>query len=199
MGSSVSRPVLLHVPAAPSDADLVARAVAGDRWAREVLYRRHAGYLLGMTARLLASRGDAEEVVQDAFVLGFEQLGALRDPGAVRGWLAQIAVSLVRRRMRRGRLLRLLGLDRGADDATLESLAAPGVDAEGRSELALFDRVLGRMRAELRIAWVLRRVDGLELTEVASLAGCSLATAKRRIAEAETLIQRHVGRAEGAS
>src|SRR5262245_53540031 len=149
MGISVSRPVLLHLPDAVSDADLVSRAVGGDRWGREMLYRRHAGYLLGMAARLLASRGDAEEVVQDTVVVGFERLGTLREPGAVRGWLAQIAVNLVRRRMRRARVLRFVGLDRGrgggagrerdaggaggsADDATLAALAAPGLDAEAR-------------------------------------------------------------------
>ena len=47
-------------------------------------------------------------------------------------------------------------------------------------------------RSEIRIAWTLRRVEGLELSEVASLAGCSLATAKRRIAEAEAIIRKHV-------
>ena len=41
---------------------------------------------------------------------------------------------------------------------------------------------------------MLRRVEGLELTEVASLAGCSLATAKRRIAEAEEIVRQHVGK-----
>ena len=53
------------------------------------------GSLLAMTTRLLANRGDAEEVVQDTFVTAFEQLGTLREPGAVRGWLGQIAVNLV--------------------------------------------------------------------------------------------------------
>jgi RNA polymerase sigma-70 factor (ECF subfamily) len=142
------------------------------------------------------SRGEAEDVVQDTFVIAFGQLKTLRAPAALRGWLAQIAVSLVRRRLRRGRLLRLLGLDRGADDATLAALAAPGLDPEARTELALVDRQLGRLRTEPRIAWMLRRVDGLELTEVAAVTGCSLATAKRRIAEADQQLRRHVGLAE---
>jgi DNA-directed RNA polymerase specialized sigma24 family protein len=45
-----------------------------------------------MTVRLLANGGEAEEIVQDTFVTAFEQLGTLRVPGAVRGWLGQIAV-----------------------------------------------------------------------------------------------------------
>ena len=157
-----------------------------------MLYRRHAGSLLAMTVRLLANRSEAEEIVQDTFVTAFEQLGTLREPGAVRGWLGQIAVNLVRRRFRRGRLMRFLGLDRGADDATLESLADPGVSSDQRAELALVDRLLRGMKPALRLAWMLRRVDGLELGEVASLCDCSLATIKRRIVEADAIVDRHV-------
>ena len=55
------------------------------------------------------------------------------------------------------------------------------------------------MRTELRICWMLRRVEGLELAEVAALAGCSLATAKRRISDADEIIRKHVGDMEVAS
>jgi RNA polymerase sigma-70 factor (ECF subfamily) len=192
MGILVSRSLSLKVSEAVSDEELVRRALDGERWGREMLYRRHAGSLLAMTVRLLANRGEAEEVVQDTFVTAFEQLGTLREPGAVRGWLGQIAVNLVRRRFRRGRLMRFLGLDRGADDATLEALADPGVSTDQRAELALIDRLLRGMKPALRLAWMLRRVDGLELGEVASLCGCSLATVKRRIGEADAIVDRHV-------
>ena len=192
MGVLVSQSLSLKVSEAVSDEELVRRALAGERWGREMLYRRHAGSLLAMTVRLLANRGEAEEIVQDTFVTAFEQLGTLREPGAVRGWLGQIAVNLVRRRFRRGRLMRFLGLDRGADDATLEALADPGISTDQRAELALVDRLLRGMKPALRLAWMLRRVDGLELGEVASLCDCSLATVKRRIAEADAIVDRHV-------
>ena len=110
MGSPSKQPTLLPTADALCDAELVERSLNGDRWSRDMLYRRHAHYLLAIASRLLSSRGEGEEVVQDTFVVGLDQLGTLRDPAAVRGWLAQIAVSLVRRRLRRGRLLRLLGL-----------------------------------------------------------------------------------------
>jgi|SRR5579871_1891902 len=199
MGVLVTRSLPLRSSEAIADEELVRRALAGDRWGREMLYRRHASGLLAMAARLLANRGDAEEVVQDTFVTAFEQLPALREPAAVRGWLGQIAVSLVRRRFRRRKLARMVGLDRGADDATLESLADAGASVDERAELALLDRVMQAMKGQLRIAWMLRHVEGLELTEVASHCGCSLATAKRRIAQAETIVGRHVTVSEAAS
>ena len=199
MGVLVSHTVLLQSADAASDAQLVARAIEGDRWGREMLYRRHAAYLLAIAARLLGNRNEGEEVVQDTFVTAFEQLRALRDPAALRAWLAQIAVSLVRRRIRRGRLMRVLGLDRGADDATLAALAAPGTAPDERADLAMVDRLLSKLRANVRIAWMLRRVEGLELAEVASYCGCSLATAKRWIAEADGVIKSHVTIEEVAS
>lgn len=183
---------LLPSADAVGDDALVVRAIAGDRWSRDVLYRRHAHYLLAVAARLLSSRSEGEEIVQDTFLVGFEQLRTLRDPSAVRSWLARIAVSLVRRRLRRARLLRFLGLDRGLEDATLEVLAASTLRPDDRAELALADRVLQRLPSDRRIAWMLRRVEGLPLAEVASVCGCSLATAKRRIAAADDQMARHV-------
>jgi RNA polymerase sigma-70 factor (ECF subfamily) len=186
------QPSLLPTAEQLCDADLVVRALGGDRWSRDVLYRRHASYVLAIAVRLLSNRSEGEDVVQDAFVVGFDRLGTLRDPAAFRAWLAQITVSFVRRRLRRGRLLRLLGLDRGFDDATLESLAAPALRPDDRAELALVDRVLSELSADLRICWMLRRVEGMPLAEVAALCGCSLATAKRRIAAVDAVVERHV-------
>ncbi len=191
MGVLVSRSLPLKSSEALGDEELVRRALGGDRWGREMLYRRHAGTLLAMTTRLLGNSVEAEEIVQDTFLTAFERLETLRDPAAVGGWLGQIAVNLVRRRFRKLRLLRFLGLDRGADDATLEALADAAAPADQRAELALVDRKLRAMKPEVRLAWTLRRVEGLELTEVASLAGCSLATAKRRIAAGDVLVDLH--------
>jgi RNA polymerase sigma-70 factor (ECF subfamily) len=204
----VRDPVIVALPAAEgvSDAELVAACVAGDRFSREVLYRRHGRYLLGLATRLVGNRHEAEEIVQDTFVIGLTELGNLREPAAVRAWLAQIAVSLVSRRLRRGRLLRFFSLgllgtggvsERAGEGAEvmdvgrgLAALAAPDLSAEDRADLVLLDRALARLRPEVRVAWMLRHVEGHALAEVASACGCSLATAKRRIAEAE----RSVGR-----
>jgi RNA polymerase sigma-70 factor, ECF subfamily len=187
-----SQTALLPTTDAVSDAELVARALVGDRWSRDVLYRRHVRYLLAIASRLLSNRGEGEEVVQDTFVVAFAKLGTLRDPAALRSWLARIAVTLVQRRMRKDRLLRFLGLDRGLDDATLDSLASSTLRPDERAELALADRVLRRLPTKKRIAWMLRRVEGLPLIEVAAACDCSQATVKRQIAGADAEMARYV-------
>jgi RNA polymerase sigma-70 factor, ECF subfamily len=185
-----SRPLV--VLPAPSDAELVARARGGEAWAREAIYRRHAGTVASVLVRLLGRREEAEDAVQDTFLTAFEELARLRDSGALRPWLVRIAIRQAHRRFRRRRLLRLLGLDRARDDASLESLAAPGTSPEERAELALLDRALQRLPAAPRVAWVLRHVEGYDLEGVAEATGCSLATAKRRIAAAQARVSVHL-------
>lgn len=175
-----------------SDAEAVAAALAGKRWAEELLYRRHVPAVSQTVATLLGRMSDAEDVVQDTFVEALSELRALREPAAFRGWLLRIAVHKCHRRFRKRKLLRALGLDRGVDDVTLERLAAPVLSAEHRAELARVDAALKPLAERERSAWVLRYVHGHELTEVAELSGVSLATVKRLLARAQDRVARHV-------
>lgn len=177
---------------APADAALVTAMLAGDRAAEEILYRRHAAGVLRLATRLLRSSEDANDVLQDAFLTAFEDIGKLREPEAFRPWLHKITVRLVHRRFRRRRVLRYLGLDRREDDLSLEALADESASPEARVELHLLDTALARTDDRDRIAWMLRNVEGLSLEEVADVCECSLATAKRRIAAADAVVRRHL-------
>lgn len=172
-----------------SDEILVERALDGDEWAEEAIYRRHVDAVMAMVVRLLGDRTEAEDVVQDTFVSALEELADLRDPAALGGWLRRVAVRKVHRRFRQRKLRRVLGLDRSVDELGLEGMAEDA-PPDVRAELALLDRVLRRMPAPDRIAWTLRYVEGFSLAEVADLSDCSLATAKRRIAAAARRIAR---------
>jgi RNA polymerase sigma-70 factor (ECF subfamily) len=193
----LSRPLRLHVvrpprPSGEEDADLVQGLRDGKRSAEETLYRRHAPAVLGLATRLLGRRSDAEDAVQDTFLVAFDTIRQLRDPKALQAWILRIAVSQVQRRFRKRRLLRRLGLDVGADDATLESLLAAGAGPEVKADLGAVDRVLAKLAPRNRVAWMLRHVEGHRLDEVARLCGCSLATAKRRIAAADAQVHAEV-------
>lgn len=186
-----SRALRLVQPRPPAaDAPLVVAAQRGDRGAMKELYLRHGDYIAGMCARLLRCREEAREVTQDSFVTAFEQLEQLRDGDAFRAWVARIAVRQVRAHLRRQRLWRFIGI-RGEEDATLFQLSE-GAPAEARAELGQIDGLLLRLPAEQRVAWMLRHIEGEPLDEVARICECSLATVKRWIDAADTLLQREL-------
>jgi RNA polymerase sigma-70 factor (ECF subfamily) len=135
---------------------------------------------------------DAEDIVQETFLEALSSLPALSDPAAFRPWLLRIAVHKCHRRFRRRKLLRALGLDRGADDVTLGALAARGASPEQHAELSRLDALLHALPERERTTWVLRHVHGHELTEVARLTGVSLATTKRVLDRAQRRVGAHV-------
>lgn len=182
--------------AEPSDADLVRRVRSGDEWAEEALYRRHAARTHAVALRLLGRRSDAEDVLQDSFVAAFGRLGGLREPDRFGPWLLTIAVRLVYQALRRRRLRRLIGLDRDVPVDIGALVPAASASPEHKALIAELERVLGRLPAQQRVPWVLHHVEGLTLGEVAAAAGCSLATAKRRIAAAHEVVLRAVDMAE---
>jgi len=154
--------------------------------ALEAAFRQFAPYVARVCLRLTGRRDDVDDVVQDVFLAAHSRLGSLKNPEALKGWLATLTVRTVRRRLRRQRLISFFGLD------ALTGTAQPVDEAVSPAEtVALKElyRVLSRLPVNDQLAWTLRHVEGESLQSVALLCGCSLATAKRRIQAAQTVVQ----------
>lgn len=148
------------------------------------VFRAYAGYVATIVLRILGQRDEVEDVVQDVFLSALGSLPRLRDPAALKGWLAAIAVRRASDRLRRRRLLLLLRLTRAAEPDPLPREASPEVKAL----CAHLYRCLEQVPVAQRVAWTLRHLEGERLDVVAQLCGCSLATVKRRIAAAQVAL-----------
>jgi RNA polymerase sigma-70 factor (ECF subfamily) len=153
-------------------------------------YRRYCRYVAAVILRLDGRPGDVDDLVQDVFAEAAGGIERLREPEAAKGWLATIAVRLVRRRLRLRRLRRMFGLDPGVDYAQLVDPAASPVE---RLLVREVYRVLDELPVEDRLAFSLHHVEGETLETVARLGRCSPATAKRRIARAQRAIEERMG------
>lgn len=194
----VEPPASLHVPKGTRgalgelpDAQLVALCTEGNMQAFEVLYRRHAAFAIHLATRIEGSPRDVEDIVHDAFLRAFERLRDLTDKSAFRGWLGSIVVHAVRSRMRRAKLLNVLGLGRSSEPVDLDSIASSDASPHVRAQLAQIYALLRTLSADDRIAWTLRHIEGHELEAVANLTRCSLATVKRRILRAQQFLDEH--------
>jgi RNA polymerase sigma-70 factor (ECF subfamily) len=149
-------------------------------------FRLHAGFVAAVAHRFLGRDSDVDDVVQDVFLDAMKGLAQLREVEAIRGWLKTVTLRKCRRRLRVRRLKGMLGFD---DAPSYAEVASPGATPEDRALLTRLYAALDTMPTELRLAYVLRVLEEEKLEDVARLSGCSLATAKRRIAAAERTIQ----------
>jgi RNA polymerase sigma-70 factor (ECF subfamily) len=172
----------------PPPAELDALSPAADF---DALYLRYAPYVAAVAARILGRDHELDDLVQDVFVNALRGLRGLREPLAVKGWLAKITVRLSMRRLRARTLRRALHLERDVED--YEALCADDANAEQRSLVAKVYRALDRLPAAERVAWVLRHVQGEPLHRLPELCGCSLSTAQRRLARAQAALEQELG------
>ena len=173
------------------DAQLVALGCAGEGRALEVLYRRHAAFAIHLATRIEGSSRDVEDIAHDAFLRAFERLGDLTDRAAFKSWLGAIVVHAVRSRMRRGRLLSLLGMGKASEPVDLDAIASPDASPHVRAQIAQIYALLRTLPDDERIAWILRQVEGHDLETVARMTRCSLATVKRRISRTQKFLESH--------
>ena len=163
------------------DAVLVQAFRRGDPGARVALYERYADHVHRVLYRMLGFHRDLADLHHDVFVRALSSLPGLQDPSAFKGWLTMIAVHAARSWITRKKRLRWLWFL-----PTEELPEAPSSAASGEVLHALLATyaVLDALPVDERIAFALRFIDGMELTEVAAACETSLATIKRRLARA---------------
>ncbi len=163
------------------DVTLVVRARDGDVRAYEQLVRRYQGPIFRLAVRMLASRGDAEDVVQEVFLTAWRSLADLHEEAAFVGWLYRMATN---------RCLNVIRARRATVDVDLaqrESRSAgsrPERTVEVNEQLAAVTAALQRLTGEQRACWLLREVHGRSYEEIAHTVGVTTTAVRGRIARA---------------
>jgi len=174
------RASLVSLPVASiDDATLVQGLVERRPAAAAQLFDRYEPMVRGMLVRLLGSR-DLDDLVQDTFLIVIRRCSGLRDPTALRAFVVSVVIRTARAELRKRRAWRWVGLG----EVPEPPLANPH-DATAAEGIRRVYEILNEIDADSRVAFLLRRVEGYELTETAEACGCSLATIKRRLARVE--------------
>jgi RNA polymerase sigma-70 factor (ECF subfamily) len=172
---------LLRLPLPESDAALVAAVQAGRADGREELVRRCGPDVERILYRVLGPDPEIEDIAHEVFVAAFQKLDQLRNPHALRSWLVGIAIRKARKLIARRKRWSFIRSMAPADLPEREAVTSP---AEISDALRSTYRILAELPVDDRIAFALRQVDGMELTQVAEATEVSLATVKRRLLRA---------------
>jgi len=176
----------MDVASAPSDAEVVARVLGGDREAFGLVIRRYEPGLQRYAARMLGSRDAAADAVAEGLVRAYRHLASCRDPARLRTWLYRIVANRCKSHLAR----------RATADVSLDE-APPVADprdteaaVERAEQLVLVERALRTLSPEKREAFVLKHVEGMSYEEMAAATGERIPTLKMRVHRArEALLQ----------
>ena len=157
----------------PTDRDVIARVLEGDVDAYGILVDRYQGRFARFATRMLGSREDAEEAMQDAFLRAYQALGRYRDRERFDSWLYRILVNRCRSILAKRR--RRVALDRAVDE---DPAPPPDTELVERDHAA---RLVHRLPEEQREVFLLHFVDDLSYEEIAAITGVGASALRMRV------------------
>lgn len=170
-----------------TDSQVVRDVLEGDRDAYRLLIRRYGDVMHQHARRMVSDDDTASDLVQDAFVTGFQKLHTCRDRERVGAWLFRIAANRCRDHLRRSRRTRRIPIEAVPD---LPSRMEGPDEAAGRAEAhSRVHAALERLPSEQKEAFILKHVEGHSYEEIAAVMDTSVAALKMRVHRARASLR----------
>lgn len=188
-----SVPITIANFSAASDQEIVSRVLAGDTLLFEILMRRYNQLLYRVARSILRDDGEAEDVMQDAYVRAYEHLGQFEGRSEFRTWLTRIAVHEALARVRRQKRFESPSVERPEEDfmdqfASSEKTPERHVaDTELR---CLLEQSILALPDAYRSVYVMREIEQMGVDEVGHVLGLSETTVKVRLHRARRALRK---------
>jgi RNA polymerase sigma-70 factor (ECF subfamily) len=166
------------------EAELIARARAGDPAAERVLYEAHVDRVYRLAFRLAGDADAARDFTQDTFIRAFERLHEFRGESRFATWLHSLAVSVALNGLRRASRRRRFEtrLEDGQD------AARPGREAEPDLKRRLA-AAIDALPEGYHTVFVMHDVEGYTHEEIGAALGVEVGTSKAQLSRARAKLR----------
>jgi RNA polymerase sigma-70 factor (ECF subfamily) len=183
------------------ESGLVAKAREGDSAAYNELVNRYSRKIYRLAKHITQHDEDAEDVLQETFMKGFEHLRDFHGQSKFYTWIVRIAVNESLMKLRKRKTDRTVPLDEPLDtgeDTVVREIAVWDEDPEqkySREELgAILDEAVQSLRPVFRTVFVLRDIEELSTEETAEALGISVPAVKSRLLRARLQLREKLTR-----
>lgn len=188
---------VLEIPNWP-DEEIVKRVVSGERALFEILMRRHNQRIYRIVRGILRDDGEAEDVMQDAYVRAYQHLSRFEGRSTFVTWLSRIAMHEAFAQAQRQRRETSLDSEHRSDDMNFASMSSSPEKQAANGELGLaLEAAILSLSEKYRSVVILRDVEELTTAEAASTLEISEDTIRVRLHRAHAMVRRALYRQSG--
>ncbi|HUH00461.1 MAG TPA: sigma-70 family RNA polymerase sigma factor [Kofleriaceae bacterium] len=171
-----------NLRALTDEAELIRRCRAGERRAEEEFYQRYRNQVAANLYRVMNTRTDLDDLVQEVFVIAFRGLERFRGDARLSTWMYRICVNVALGRIRsKTRRPPPILTDQPIGETPEASPEHPRQLLERQQERARVHRILETMPAKKRIVLFLHEIEGLDLKEISYVLGVNPVTVRTRL------------------
>lgn len=171
-----------------AEAELVARCRRGDVGAFEELYRQHATRLYNLAFRMAGNPADADDLLQEIFLLAYRKLESFRGASALGTWLYRLGMNVCLDRLRSKANKQEATTD-ALEEQVISAPISAGAQPFNRLDL---ERAIRTLPEGARAAFLLHDVEGLDHAEVGQVLGISEGTSKSQVHKARMRIRAYL-------
>ena len=176
----------------PSEADLLAKAKAGDHRAFALLYSLHKKRIYSLCMRMVGNTAEAEDMTQETFLQLHRKISTFRGDSAFSTWLHRLAINVVLMRLRK-KGLSLISMDEAMEPdpkgSPSRGFGARDLSLAGSIDRLALERAVGNLPAGYRLVFVLHDIEGYEHHEIASMLDCSVGNSKSQLHKARLTLR----------
>ncbi len=172
-----------------AELSLIKRAIEGDHQAFRILVEFYQAFAYALAHRFLNDKDDAQDIVQDAFIRVWKNLGRYNPEFKFKTWLSKIVTNLCLDYMKSRERKNAHGKTKvdenltAADDTHLER------ELEATELKAIVAQLAGKLTDKQRAVFVLRDLELLQTEEVCKILGISPANMKSNLYYARVKIK----------
>lgn len=164
----------------------------------ERLLKEYGRRIFNVVYGILGDYDEAADCTQDAFIKAYEALHTFRGESQLYTWLYRIAVNLAKNRLRdlrRRHRKEAFSLDQPSmlDEGMERQLSETELTLEELGERSEVQKVVREAIAslpyDLRVALVLKELDGLSYAEISEVVGASVEAVKGRVFRARQMLK----------
>lgn len=167
-----------------NEADLIARAIAGEEAAERELFKSHVRRIYSLSYRMTGEPALADDCTQETFVRAFRALGSFRGGSAFATWLGRIALTVTLNRLRSTKRSREreVPLDQGETVGVGGHESCPFLRAR-------IEQAVDSLPEEARTALILYDIEGYSHKEIAEMLSISEGVSKTRLSRARARLR----------
>ena len=168
-----------------TDEQLIARTVSGEQEAFGMLILKYQPRLYNAMVHFLRNQSEAEDVVQDAFVLALTKLESFKGNSQFYTWLYRIAHNAAISKLRKKRPTK--SLDQGLSDDSSPGFSVPdggerpGERLEKEEQIQTLMEAMGRLSDEHRSILILREMESMDYEAIAGVLQLPVGTVRSRL------------------
>ncbi|AFL80828.1 RNA polymerase sigma factor, sigma-70 family [Aequorivita sublithincola DSM 14238] len=165
--------------------ELIIKCKKHDATAQGELYKQYNRVLFAICLRYSPNYTEAEDNLQDAFIIIFKKIEQYNGKGSFEGWMKRVTVNTVLQKYRKQKTYQIV------DEGQIEDEAEVEIESE-EIPLDFLLKIVQELPDRYRLVFSMYVMDGYQHKEIAEMLGISDGTSKSNLARARMILKNKI-------